>query len=54
MTHGEAGKGHAPRPFSTTREERELRAAYMYGEITLEEFDRRYKELQKQGKIVRK
>jgi DNA-binding Lrp family transcriptional regulator len=46
-------KGTWPRPFANTREERELRKELMYGEITEEEFNKRYKRLQKRGLIKR-
>ena len=41
------------KPYSITREELNLRFDYMKGGITLEEFERRYKKLMKQGKIKR-
>ena len=47
------GKGDWPRPFTSTREERELRKELMYGEITEAEYNRRYKRLQKRGLIKR-
>ena len=47
------GKGDWPRSFTTTREERELRKNYMYGEIDLAEFNKQYKRLQKRGLIKR-
>ena len=46
-------KGTWPRPFTTTREERELRKEYMWGEITLAEYKKRYKRLEEQGLIKR-
>ena len=46
-------KGTWPRPFTNTREERDLRKELMYGEITEAEYNRRYKRLQKRGLIKR-
>ena len=46
-------KGTWPRPFTNTREERELRKQYAYGEITLAEYNRQYKRLQERGLIKR-
>jgi len=46
-------KGTWPRKDQTTREERDLRLAFMYTTMTMKEFDRRYKKLHKQGKITR-
>jgi len=47
------GKGSARRPNCTTPEEERLRWALYYKKITFEEFERRYKELLKAGKIKR-
>lgn len=47
------GKGDTYRPSSTTREEYDLRCKYAAGEMSFEEFERRYKELLKAGKIKR-
>jgi len=41
------------KPYRTTQEEQSLRWSYGQEEITLEEFDRQYAELLKQGLIVR-
>lgn len=47
------GKGSNPRPYSTTREERNLRDALAWGLITFKEYERKYNILLKQGKIRR-
>jgi len=47
------GKGSRKRPCCTSQEERDLRWAYAYGEMTLEEFYSRFEELKKQDKIFR-
>jgi len=47
------GKGSKPRPCATTREEYNLRCKYAVGEMPFAEFERRYKELLKAGKIKR-
>ena len=47
------GKGDNPRPYSTTREERNLRDALAYGEITFAQYERKWNKLLKQGKIKR-
>lgn len=47
------GKGSKPRPDYTTRAEQELRWDYMNGEMTLNEFNRRYEKLKKRGLIKR-
>lgn len=47
------GKGDKRRPRSISREEEELRYAYAYSKMTFKEFERRYKQLVKEGKIVR-
>jgi len=49
-----AGKGDSKRPRLISREEEDIRYALALGKITFEEYERRYKELRKQGKIVRK
>ena len=41
------------KPWAITQEELNLRFDYAEGKITLKEFNRRYKKLLKQGKIVR-
>lgn len=41
-------------PLATSREEENLRWQLAYGEITLKEFEKRYRELKRQGKIYRK
>jgi len=41
------------KPWAITQEELNLRFDYAEGRITLSEFERRYKKLVKQGKIVR-
>lgn len=46
-------KGTWPRPFTNTREERDLRKELMYGEIDLAEYDKQYERLQKRGLIKR-
>ena len=47
------GKGDKRRPRSISREEEDLRYKYAYGDMTFEQFERRYRELVKEGKIVR-
>ena len=47
------GKGSARRPSAITREEEELRWKLANGHITFEQFEQRYKELLKAGKIQR-
>ena len=47
------GKTDKPRPYSTTREERDLRDALAYGKISFTEYEVKYKRLLKQGKIRR-
>lgn len=54
MVDGQAGKGSAPRPHTTSREEYELRWALATGKITLEQFEEKYKKLKQQGKIYRR
>ena len=41
------------KPWAITQEELNLRFDYAEGKITLKEFDKRYKKLLRQGKIVR-
>ena len=41
------------KPYAITQEELNLRFDYMNGKITLDEFNKRFKRLKKQGKIVR-
>lgn len=47
------GKGDKSRPYSTTREERNLRDALAWGKITFDEYEHKYNILLKQGKIRR-
>lgn len=47
------GKGSRRRPSSIGREEEALRWQLAFGKITFKQFERRYKELKKQGKIQR-
>lgn len=47
-------KGSWERPHSTSKEERDLRWMLATGYITLEEFEREYQELRKQGLIYRR
>jgi len=47
------GKTDKYRPYSTTREERDLRDALAYGKITFAQFEIKYKKLLKQEKIKR-
>ncbi|MFX1452434.1 MAG: hypothetical protein ACFFCM_16460 [Promethearchaeota archaeon] len=47
------GKGSRKRPSAITREEEDLRYALYYKKITFEQFERKYKELMKAGKIKR-
>lgn len=47
------GKGDGYRPYSTSREERDLRDALAWHKITFKEFERRYKKLLEEGKITR-
>lgn len=47
------GKTDKPRPYSTTREERNLRDALAYGKISFTEYEIKYNKLMKQGKIKR-
>jgi len=48
------GKGSTRRPPAISREHEDLQWALAYGRITFAEYERRYKELKKQGKIVRR
>lgn len=41
------------KPYQTTQEEQDLRWEYGNTDMSLEEFNRRFKELEKQGKIIR-
>ena len=41
-------------PLATSQEEESLRWLLATGEITLKEFEKRYKELERQGKIYRR
>lgn len=47
------GKGSKPRPCATTREEYDLRCKYAAGGMSFAEFEQRYKELLRAGKIKR-
>ena len=47
------GKGDQYRPYSTTREEQNLRDRYARGKMTFDQFERAYRELMEQGKIKR-
>lgn len=48
------GKGDTRRPARISREEETLRWALAFGKIKFSTFERKYKELKKQGKIWRK
>lgn len=54
MVDGNAGKGDKPRPSAISWQERNLRYALACGHITFDEYETRYKELKKQGKIFRR
>ena len=47
------GKGDRPRPCRTGREERDLREKLYHGLVTFVEFEDKYRELLKAGKITR-
>ena len=47
------GKGSKYRPYSTSREERDLRDALARGKISFKEFERKYNKLMDEGKITR-
>lgn len=47
------GKGDKRRPRSIGPEEERLRYALAFGKITFTQFERRYKQLLREGKIVR-
>ena len=47
------GKGDKPRPCRVGPEERRIREALAYGLITFQEFEAKYRELLKAGKITR-
>jgi len=47
------GKGDWYRPFSTTREERDLRHRYSKGEITYWQYEQEYEKLKQKGLIRR-
>lgn len=47
------GKGDKRRPYSTTREERELRNRYATTKMTFDQFEQAYRKLMKQGLIKR-
>ena len=42
-----------PRPYSTTKEERDLRDKYATTKMTFDQYERKYKKLLKQGLIKR-
>ncbi len=46
-------KGSKRRPSSITREEESLRWQLAFGKITFQQFEKKYKELLKEGKIKR-
>lgn len=48
------GKGSQRRPTAITPHEEELRWQLAAGEITSKEYEKRYKELKRQGKIYRR
>jgi len=48
------GKGSTRRPTLISPEEERLRWKLAYGKITFKEYERRYKQLVKQGKTKRK
>ena len=47
------GKGSKPRPYSTTREERNLRDRYAWGKITFLQYERAWRKLKRKGLIRR-
>ena len=47
------GKGDKRRPRSISPEEERLRYALAFGRITFKQFERKYNQLLKEGKIVR-
>jgi hypothetical protein len=47
------GKGDKRRPYSTTREERDLRRRYAMTKMTFLQYERAYRKLLKQGLIKR-
>lgn len=48
------GKGDSRRPSRISKEEENIRFALALGKISFKTFEKRYKELKKQGKIWRK
>jgi len=48
------GKGSERRPTAISREEEDLKWKLAYGKITFDEFEKRYKQLARQGKIKRR
>lgn len=48
------GKGHTRRPTAITPYEENLRWLLATGEITHKEYEKRYEELKRQGKIYRR
>jgi len=51
--NGQAGKGDARRPRQISIEEERLRWKYACGGMTFAQFEKRYKQLVKEGKITR-
>lgn len=49
-----SGKGSERRPRRISKEEENIRYLLAFDRITFDEFEKRYKELKKQGKIWRK
>ena len=47
------GKGSWRRPCSTTREEYNLRCLYAIGQLTFNQYEKKYKALMKKGLIKR-
>lgn len=47
------GKGDKRRPYSTTKEERDLRRKYATTKMAFDQFEREYKKLMRQGLIKR-
>jgi len=41
------------KPYTITQEELDLRFDYMYGKITLDEFNKRFRRLKKLGLVIR-
>ena len=47
------GKGSKRRPYSTTKEERDLHNRYATTKMTFDQFEREYQKLMRQGLIKR-